>query len=41
MINEDAELSKQGVKADYDKLTAIKEKLSELSSRYYEYIPLA
>lgn len=25
--------------ADYDKLSAIKEKVSELSSRYYELIP--
>jgi ribosomal 50S subunit-associated protein YjgA (DUF615 family) len=40
-INEDVEISKQGVKADFEKLIEIKEKISELSSRYYELIPLA
>lgn len=40
-IKEDIEISKEGIKADYDKLQAVKEKISELSSRYYELIPLA
>lgn len=40
-IKEDIEISKEGIKADFDKLTAIKEKISELSSRFYELIPLA
>lgn len=40
-LNEDTELSKEGINADYDALTKVKEKLCELSSRYYELIPLA
>jgi hypothetical protein len=38
-IKEDIEVSKEGINADYDILSAIKEKISELSSRYYELIP--
>ena len=41
VIKEDQEVSKQGINADYDTLSALKEKLSELSSRFYELIPLA
>lgn len=33
-------MSKEGINADYDKLSAVKEKVCELSSRYYELIPL-
>ena len=40
-VEEDAEISKQGLNVDYDALIAVREKLSELSSRYYELIPLA
>lgn len=40
-IKEDIEISKAGIAADYDKLSAVKEKVSELSSRYYELIPLS
>ena len=39
-IKEDIEISKEGIKADFDRLTTVKEKISELSSRYYELIPL-
>lgn len=38
-VNEGIELSKLGVKADYERLIANKEKISELSSSYYELIP--
>jgi hypothetical protein len=41
LINEDIEISKEGIKADYDKLIAVKEKVAELTSRYYEIIPLS
>ena len=41
LLNEDQQLSKEGINADYDKLAACKEKVCELSSRYYELIPLA
>lgn len=40
-INEDIEISKEGIKADFEKLTAVKEKVSELTSQYYELIPLS
>jgi ribosomal 50S subunit-associated protein YjgA (DUF615 family) len=39
-LNEDIQLSKEGIKADYDALASIKEKICELTSRYYELIPL-
>ena len=39
-IKEDIEISKEGIKADFDRLTAVKEKVSELSSRFYELVPL-
>jgi hypothetical protein len=35
-LDEDIELSKAGIKADYLKLTEVKERISELTSRYYE-----
>ena len=38
-IKEDIELSKGGIHADFEKLTEVKEKISELTSRYYEIIP--
>lgn len=38
-LKEDQELAKEGIKADFEKLTLVKEKISELSSRYYELIP--
>lgn len=40
-INEDVEISKKGIHADFEKLQAIKERIAELSSRFYEIIPLA
>ena len=41
VVDEDIEVSKEGLKADFEKLTFLKEKISDLSSRYYELIPLA
>lgn len=38
-VNEGTELSKLGMKADYESLLKNKEKISELSSSYYELIP--
>ena len=40
-VDEDIEISKEGIRADFEKLTQVKEKISELSSRYYEIVPLA
>jgi ribosomal 50S subunit-associated protein YjgA (DUF615 family) len=40
-VEEDQEISKQGFKADIDALQAVRDKISDLSSRYYELIPLA
>lgn len=40
-INQDIEISKEGIKADFEKLTAVKETISELTSSYYELVPLA
>ena len=39
-VDEDIEISKEGIKADMVKLTEVKERISNLSSRYYELIPL-
>jgi hypothetical protein len=41
LVNKDTEISKEGIKADFDKLIAVKEKVAELSSRYYEIIPMS
>ena len=41
LVDKDIELSKEGIRADYDSLVAVKEHVSELSSRYYELVPLA
>lgn len=38
-IDEDQELSKEGWKADLDKLTVVRESIAELSSRFYELVP--
>ena len=40
-VEEDSRIAAQGLLADHDALIAVREKLSELSSRYYELIPLA
>lgn len=40
-IEEDQRISKEGINANYDELAAVKEKICELSSRYYELIPLS
>ena len=39
-VDEDIEISKGGIKADLAKLTEVKERISELTSRFYELIPL-
>lgn len=39
-VDEDIEISKLGLKADFEKLTEVKEKIAEYSSRYYELIPM-
>lgn len=41
VVEEDAEISKQGIKADFDKLREVREKISELTSQYYELVPLS
>ena len=38
-LKEEQELAKEGIKADYDSLVKVKERISELSSRFYELIP--
>ena len=38
-LKEEQILAKEGIKADYDSLVKIKERISELSSRFYELIP--
>ena len=40
-IEEDEEISKNPMKADLDELMAVRDKIQELSSRYYELIPLS
>ena len=41
VLQEDRNLMMQGIKADYEQVQALKDKIAELSSRYYELIPLA
>jgi hypothetical protein len=40
-INKDKEMSKLGIEADFESLKAVKEKITELSSSYYELVPLS
>jgi len=40
-VDEDLTISAQGMQADLGALATTREKISELSSRYYELIPLA
>ena len=40
-VDECIKIQSEGIKADYDELSAVKDKISELSSAYYELIPLA
>lgn len=40
-IEKDNELAKKGFNADLDALQAVREKQTELSSRFYELIPLS
>lgn len=39
VIEEDVEESKKGFKADLDKIQEIRDRIQELSSKYYELIP--
>lgn len=39
-VEEDQKIARQGMQADLTALSAIRDKISELSSRYYELIPL-
>jgi hypothetical protein len=41
LIDEDQELCKKGMQADYEALTLVREKISNQSSRYYELVPQA
>ena len=39
VIDQDIEESKKGFKADLDKIQEIRDKIQDLSSKYYELIP--
>mmetsp|Transcript_17912 Transcript_17912/g.12895 ORF Transcript_17912/g.12895 Transcript_17912/m.12895 type:complete len:137 (+) Transcript_17912:1264-1674(+) len=39
VLDEDQRLQRLGLKVDYQELSALKEKISDMSSRYYELVP--
>ena len=40
-VKECIEIQKEGIKAKYEELSAVKDKISDLSSAYYELIPMS